>query len=151
MRGLKSFILLLASGFLFLGSMGINVFSHVCEEDGTHVSYFFSDDSICGGHEHDSNVQNQSSCDADKACCCDEVPEGNEDKGCCSISTDVLKVDLDFCNKVYVKAFIVDAISAGVVWEIAAVSLLQDGVPSLEAAPPHKVRSLLVDHQQWLI
>jgi hypothetical protein len=79
------------------------------------------------------------------------VPEENEDKGCCSISTDLLKVDLDFCNTVVLKAVIANASCTAPVWGVVPMPKLEEGDEIIHTDPPLEPRGLLVAHQQWLI
>lgn len=86
MRKPKGFILLISALFLLIGSIGVNVFLHTCEEDGTFVSYFVPTEDHCE-NEHD---------DLPECCAADE----SEDDDCCGDEVKHIKVDLDYFQKI---------------------------------------------------
>lgn len=89
MRKPKGFILIISALFLLIGSIGVNVFLHTCEEDGTFVSYFVpsDDDDHC-----------ESAHDDVPACCADDQTEKEDD--CCGDEIKHFKVNLDYFQKI---------------------------------------------------
>ena len=84
MRLLKSIILLLALLLLLVGNVGVNVFKHICEEDGVTVSYFFkSVEEHCQNH-----------IDEPPACCKKEEKKND----CCDDEVEFFKIKLDYYN-----------------------------------------------------
>lgn len=139
-----------AALFLFIGSVGITVFSHVCEEDGLNVSYFIPSETVCAGHEHENHELEETCSMGEKACCCKE--ETSKDDGCCSLSSELVKVDLDFLNKLDVKAVIIPVLEIAPVWEIEDEVVFEEvRIASGNDPPPIRGKSLLTYHQQWLI
>lgn len=133
--------------FLFLGSIGIGIFSHACVEDGVSVSYFAADEDICGKHEHE---QVQAIDDCDDCCCCDEDESAKDD--CCSTSSELLKVKLDYLNKIQVKAILFNQEAPAPVW-VVDVPLVTEEIAQASGSdpPPKPGRERLIDIQTWLI
>ena len=84
MRLFKSIVLLLALFLLFAGNVGVNVFKHICEEDGVTVSYFFKT-----GEDHC-----QDHLDESPSCCNKEEKK----KDCCDDEVEYMKIKLDYYN-----------------------------------------------------
>ncbi len=89
MRKPRGFILLISAMFLLLGSIGVNVFLHTCEEDGTFVSYF----SPAGNNEHCESTH-----DDEPSCCTSDESEDEDD--CCGDEIKHIKVQLDYFQKI---------------------------------------------------
>ena len=132
--------------FLLIGTIGVNVFSHFCEEDGLEVSYFVPNEEICGTHEHESTPQ-ADDCDD---CCCDEKEDDRND--CCSTSTEFVKVHLDYLNQWVAKAIITSPSDVTPVWDLETVLVSSDvRIASGSDPPPKRRKDLLTDIQKWLI
>ena len=84
MRLLKPIVLVLALLLLLVGNVGVNVFKHICEEDGVTVSYFFK-----SGEEHCQDHINEL-----PACCKKEEKK----KDCCNDEVEFFKIKLDYYN-----------------------------------------------------
>lgn len=81
MRKLISVISILFVVFIFMGTTGLRVFKHACEEDGVFTSYFIQLDDHCTDHQEEL-----------PACC-----EKEKDKDdCCSDEVDIYTVDFDY-------------------------------------------------------
>lgn len=132
--------------FLFLGSIGIGIFSHACEEDGVNVSYFTPDEDICIQHDHEK-VQAADACEKH---CCDEDETTEDD--CCSTSSELLKVKLDYLNKIQVKAILFNQEVPTPVW-VVDVPLETEEIAQASGSdpPPKPGREILIDIQTWLI
>ncbi len=91
MRKPKGFILLISAVFLLIGSIGVSVFLHTCEEDGTFVSFFVP------GEDHCKNEQAQ---DLPACCLAHQSTDESEDDDCCDDEMKHYKVDLDFFQKI---------------------------------------------------
>ena len=80
---------MILTAVLFIGTVGVNVFEHICKEDGISVSYFVnSGEDQCGKH-HDEHVQKEES----KSCC--HKKESKNDNGCCSDDVEYFKLKID--------------------------------------------------------
>ncbi|MCJ8291830.1 MAG: hypothetical protein HRT58_18710 [Crocinitomicaceae bacterium] len=88
MRKPKGFILCISALFLLIGSIGVNVFLHTCEEDGTFVSYFVPAD----------NKEHCEKSHVDKPECC--TSDETEDDDCCGDELKHFKVQLDYFQKI---------------------------------------------------
>ena len=143
--------------FLFLGTIGVDVFAHICNEDGTELSYFSPDDSFCSDHDHDKHVDNEKkmycdeenkSCEKPEPTCCDE----KEDNNCCETNYAHIQVKLDFANKVIVKPVIIPESILLPVWfeqekiEVSSVQFASNSDP-----PPLEQSDRLTLIQSWLI
>lgn len=136
------------AAFLLFGSVGISIFSHTCEEEGLNISYFAPIEDICDDHGHEQHHANKAE-DHHQTPCCDEK---SEDDGCCSTSSEFVKVHLDFLNKVYVQAILVENQEVSPVW-LASVPVPTDeiSIASGSDPPPKLGQEILIDIQQWLI
>jgi len=75
----KTLTLLFLSLLLFLGNIGIPVFTHACEEDGVFTSFFIQQQNHCQEEKEVSNL----------APCCQEEDKNN----CCSDEKTVVQLD----------------------------------------------------------
>jgi hypothetical protein len=76
MRKWKVVITLLNALLLIVGSVGVNIFQHTCEQDGTIISYFVNTENHCTGEKENLPP------------CCQKEPSKKEGKGfekdCCN-------------------------------------------------------------------
>lgn len=83
LRSIKSILLLGFLLVLFVGNVGVNIFKHVCAEDGVSVSYFVQNEDECNDH-HETLPS-----------CCTESEDDLEDD-CCSDIVSYFNVKLDY-------------------------------------------------------
>ncbi|MDG1331795.1 MAG: hypothetical protein P8P74_05665 [Crocinitomicaceae bacterium] len=141
MRKPKGFIVFISALFLLIGSIGVNVFLHTCEEDGTFVSYFVpaDDNEHCGdGHEEEL-----------PPCCATDEKETEDD--CCGDEVKHFKVDLDYFQKI--NAPFIPIYYAPEPIEIISVELSEEHTfIHTYANPPPKKRSVSRSLTQiWII
>lgn len=130
--------------FLFIGTVGVNIFSHACEEDGVKVSYFIPNEEVCGKHNHEEE-KIADDCDD---CCCDE----QEDDGCCSTSTELVKVELDFLNKLIVTTVLIQTDEIKPIWGNQETVISTELLATSGSDPPPKLgQDILIDIQKWVI
>lgn len=72
-----TFIIIL---FVFIGNIGVNVYTHSCEEDGEFHSLLVKINHNCGGEDN-------------KSSCCNET---QEESGCCKDDVNFFKVKFDY-------------------------------------------------------
>jgi hypothetical protein len=75
MKFAQSAILISLLTVFFLGNIGVNVFKHICEEDGVSVSYLFNQgEEHCDEHAHKNDLPPccQASDDQEEDDCCDD-------------------------------------------------------------------------------
>jgi len=75
----KTLILIFLSALLFLGNVGIPVFTHACEEDGVFTSFFIQQQNHCQEEKEVSKLPP----------CCQEEKKNN----CCSDEKTVVQLD----------------------------------------------------------
>ena len=80
MKALKSILYLAVISMLFVGSVGLDVFKHICEDDGVSVAYVFNTIEHCDDHHEEVPP------------CCEE--KGNDD--CCDDEVEYIQMKLDF-------------------------------------------------------
>ena len=140
MRKLTNAFLLIGASFLLFGSIGINVFFHSCDEDGTIVSYIIEADHSCSADEEEA-----------ESCCLKDQEKETEDDGCCDDEVQNFKLKLDFFQ---------DAISGQVINAefqeqiISIDEILETPHFSISnyANPPPKSRKKRISQQQvWII
>lgn len=67
---MKTLILIFLSALLFLGNIGVPVFTHACEEDGVFTSFFIKQQNHC--QEEQSDLPPCCQKEKKKNCCHDE-------------------------------------------------------------------------------
>ncbi len=139
MRNPKGYVLFISALFLLVGSIGVNVFLHTCEEDGTFVSYFVPAD----------EDQHCEKAHQDKPECCN-TGETTEDD-CCGDELKHYQVKLDYFQKISTPFIPVDLVPEPV-WVANMVLSDEDLVVSNYANPPPKKRSVERSLSQiWII
>lgn len=93
MKNLKQIGILFMASLLFLGSLGFNVFAHICHKDGLSISYVVPKEHGC-----EKKVEIASCCHESKTSqelkACDLSPSIDED--CCSEEVWSYKIPSDF-------------------------------------------------------
>ena len=79
---IKGIIIFFFTLILFIGNIGIPVFTHACEEDGIFRSYFINTENHCENEQSDLPP------------CCQS--EENEKDDCCNDETDLIQLKLDY-------------------------------------------------------
>lgn len=87
MHRFRSYLILLGTVFLLVGSIGFNVFEYSCAEGGVFVSYVVDKGDPCDEKK-----------DGADACC---QSHGDEDD-CCDEELDFLQIKLDFFEQISV-------------------------------------------------
>lgn len=91
MLRIKQLIILLLTAFILGGSVGVNVFKHICSKDGVSVTYLFNTNSHCEEEE-------QLACHAEAsevpACCQPEKKKEKDD--CCSDEVNHYQLKIDY-------------------------------------------------------
>ena len=82
MKSLTSIFLVFFSTILFVGNIGVNVFKHICSEDGVTISYLVNSNNHCAEEEVEEEVH---------ACC--ESKEKKDD--CCNDEVAYVNLQLD--------------------------------------------------------
>jgi hypothetical protein len=77
----KTIFLTIILAFLFVGNVGLDVYKHICEEDGVSVAYVFNTIDHCDSHVEDLPP------------CCQEE---HEEKDCCEDEVSYFQIKLDF-------------------------------------------------------
>lgn len=93
MRIVQTLIGIFLIAFILLGSAGLRVFKHSCEEDGVFTSYILPADDHC----QEKELEELPTCcqkEALQVSCCDANVSDKDD--CCSDEVDIYTVDFDF-------------------------------------------------------
>ena len=136
-RGTISFIFIL---FILVGSSGLKVFTHSCEEDGIFTSYFIQLEDHCEDEKEDL-----------PSCCQTETQKEDD---CCNDEVEVYKVKFDYFQDVQLDvpffALQPEAIKIKYVAELQSVTATKR--PLLRPPPNSKSgRQLLILHQVFRI
>ena len=120
---------------VFAGSIGVDVFKHVCKKEGVSVSLFVEGDHHCKDiHEK-------------KSCCSQE-----KEDDCCDDEVDHFQLTLDYFHDISSPDFVIAAIQ-----DIKIVHILEPLVsdnPQVQEypqPPPLSGRDLLNQKQVWII
>lgn len=81
MRIVQTIVLFSLIFYVFVGNVGLSVFTHTCEEDGVFRSFFIQLDDHCASEHEDL-----------PACCVTE----KQDKDCCQDEEKIYKVKWDY-------------------------------------------------------
>ncbi len=81
MRIVQTIVLFSLISYVFVGNVGLSVFTHTCEEDGVFRSFFIQTDDHCASEHEDL-----------PACCVVEKQE----KDCCQDEEKIYKVKWDY-------------------------------------------------------
>lgn len=86
MKYIKHTVALLLLILLFVGNVGVNVFKHICKEDGTIVSYVFNEsEEHCGMHTEKE----------EQPPCCHDDKSSDEEDDCCSDVVEYFKLKVE--------------------------------------------------------
>ena len=144
MKQLKSIFIISGLLLLFVGNVGVNVFQHICQENGVWTSYFVqATDNHCEG-EHKA-VKHA------KSCCAVEQEENKKD--CCNDQAEFFKIDLDFYNDPSICIPPTSAIIIPTNFDFVLSETQQDYYTSKYVnPPPNKTgKDILIQHQVFLI
>lgn len=86
---MKSIFIIIGLLILLVGNVGVNVFKHICQEDGIWTSYF-----VKTANDHCENEE--MALEHAKSCCSSDQEQ--EKKNCCNDQTEYFKIKLDFYN-----------------------------------------------------
>ena len=136
-RGIISFIFIL---FILVGSSGLKVFTHSCEEDGIFTSYLIQLEDHCEDEKEDL-----------PSCCQTETQKEDD---CCNDEVEVYKVKFDYFQDVQLDvpflALQPEAIKINYAAELRSVTATEQ--PLLRPPPNSKSgRQLLILHQVFRI
>ena len=159
MKHVKSFILVAAALFFLVGTVGVDVFSHFCEEEEVSVSYFIADDDRCEQHDH-VKVHESTCCDVEvthedehceeelDACC----GGSDEDHGCCQDEVKHVKLKLDFFDKYEIYPVIIAEFSSQLFYVFEEVPADITVAEYNNNSPPDRNgRDIILQKQYWLI
>ena len=142
---MKHTVSLLLLVLLFVGNVGVNIFTHTCQEDGVIVSYVFNE-----GEEHcgDKHALTQNL----PVCCHPEESSNEDDNGCCSDEVEYikLKVDLDQQN-INEFSFPTVAIVTSPVSVEHPLGIYDYYTANYVNPPPPDSREILLEKQVWII
>ena len=122
-----------------MGNIGVNVFKHICKEDGVLVSYFVNaSDSHCEDH------------DKDLPPCCEKE---KKDKDCCNDEVEYFKIKLDFSNSNddYTGVNSIDSPALSQIFDVEFTTLEEYYSSRYVNPPPISGREILLNKQVWII
>ncbi len=127
--------------FVFVGSVGVGIYSHFCSKDGVEQSYFIQQDHHCEKQE----IQ--------KPSCCQHKEITTAERDCCSDEMQFMKIDLDYFQQVTNFAFVAFAIPSPVYNCISFKPLTAKITKALFANPPPILsgKDIIIHHQVFLI
>lgn len=130
----NAFILGIVS-LLVLGSVGIDVFKHICKEDGVTVTLFVEADHHCKEEKQDS--------------CC----SGHDEKDCCDDEVECVQIQPEYFNDFFSPEFSLVTLRTAQVYPILAgeYSKEENVVQNYAKPPPKTGREILTNKQVWII
>lgn len=144
MKQLKSIFIISGLLLLFVGNVGVNVFKHICQENGVWTSYF-----VQTAYDH-CESQHEAVKHA-KSCCAVEQEENKKD--CCNDQTEFFKINLDFYNDPSISIPPTSAIIIPTNFVFVHNDIQQDYYTSKYVNPPPKRlgKDILIQYQVFLI
>ncbi|MFZ9028725.1 MAG: HYC_CC_PP family protein [Crocinitomicaceae bacterium] len=134
MQLIRNVFILSIVSLLVMGSVGIDVFKHICKEDGVTVTLFVEADHHCK-----EEVQT--------SCC-----SGHDEKDCCDDEVEHVQIQPDYYNDFFSPEWI--AVIAGkplsFVLEEKVISE-EINISNYPQPPPLSGRQLLTNKQVWII
>lgn len=137
---IRNIFFLILTIFIFVGSVGVGIYSHFCEKDGVEQSYFVKKTHHCEKQEIET-----------LACCAHEDVEIA--KNCCSDELKFVKINLDYFHQIPGFHFVPFQFPTAV-FECIIKSPIQTNISNANFAnPPPKLggKELLVHQQVFLI
>ena len=128
------FILTIVS-LLLLGSVGIDVFKHICKEDGVTVTLFVEADHHCK-----EDLQN--------SCC-----SGHDEKDCCDDEVQRVQILPDYYNDFFTPEFNLLPIAVVIIRPVIDEPLTSEKniISNFAKPPPKSGRQILLRKQVWVI
>ncbi len=83
---IKNFFISFLISIVFIGTIGIRVFTHSCEEDGVFKTYFVQTNNHCEDKKKELPP------------CCKKEKEEKDKKDCCNDETEVFKLKVDYVS-----------------------------------------------------
>lgn len=144
MKSIKSIFIISGLLLLFVGNVGVNVFKHICQENGVWTSYFVK---TADGHCGDKHEAKK----AIKSCCSSEKEEKKKD--CCNDQAEYFKINLDFCNDPSISVPVSSSITIPANFIFVVSETKHDYYTSKYVNPPPKKlgKDILIQHQVFLI
>lgn len=144
MKSFKSIFIITGLFLLFVGNVGVNVFKHICEEDGVWTSFFVKTvENHCDSEDDFTNHV--------KSCCPSEKEK--EDNDCCKDQTEFFKINLDFYNDPSIVIPATLAVVNTFSFDFILNETQKDYYTSKYVNPPPKKagKDILIQHQVFLI
>lgn len=135
---LRSTLLSFGILLLFVGNIGVNIYTHSCKEDGVSISYF-----VNSGEEHCANHKEKT-----PPCC----NRSEKESDCCNDELDLVKINLDFyhtAQEFQCPIITSELISVFTTYYIAESQSKQ--ISNYEDPPPIPSRELLIRKQVFII
>ncbi len=131
---IRNVFLLSIVSLLVMGSVGIDVFKHICKEDGVTVTLFVEADHHCK-----EEVQS--------SCC-----SGHDEKDCCDDEVEHVQIQPDYYNNFFSPEWMAIVTPKSVSFEFKE-EVISEGinVASYPQPPPLSGRQLLTNKQVWII
>lgn len=144
MKYFRTIFILGLLSLLFVGNIGVNVFKHICKEDGVSVSYIVDQgEESCDNHSIQHDVPP----------CCHSNEEEEKEDDCCSDEILYFKLHVD-AEQHFVPNFSFSTpaeLPAELEWSAAVEYAEQEVSLGYITPPPPDSRELLLLKQVWII
>jgi hypothetical protein len=134
----KLSLVVFSFGILFVGNIGMNVFKHICKEDGVSISYFLQDEHHC--------QEKEKSCKEAKSCCAKDIKED-----CCSDEVQYFQIKLDYVNEVSNDLFVCHDVLPSESRVNVSEFTKEPCIALYPQPPPDSGREILILYQTFLI
>ena len=140
---MKQVLLIFFSVLLFLGNVGISIFTHSCREEGLSKSFFLA------SNDRTTNLSSDACCEEEEDACCEE-----DKNTCCSDETQIVKLDEKYIQnhgitKILISEFDIPTIFYHSKNVLSAESHLC--INKWKAPPPKSRKTILIQNQVFRI
>ena len=135
-KALRNIALIFGVFLLFLGNIGVDVYKHICEEDGVEMAYVINTIDHCDEHEEDL-----------PPCCQEEEKEDD----CCDDEVAYYQLKFDFFQQLGSIDYVIPQ-PTKIVWGEEVLTLEDQIIFAGDSDPPPLERSTRLSlHQTYLI
>jgi len=134
-------LFILLTMFIFVGSVGVGIYSHFCTKDGIEHSYFIRQAHHCEKEE------------VKKSSCCQHETKTTLERDCCSDKIQFMQIDLDYFQQISALVFI-PFITPSPVYSTFKKALVSKRISNANFAnPPPKLsgKEIIIQYQVFLI
>ncbi len=142
---MKQVLLIFFSVLLFLGNVGISIFTHSCREEGLSKSFFLA------SNDCNTNLSSDNCCEEEEDTCCDAEEDKNT---CCSDETQIVKLDEKYIQNQGITKILISEFDIPTIFYHSKNVLLAEihlSINNWKDPPPKSRKTILIQNQVFRI